>query len=267
MKSATLMAVVLLVIATGVAGGAEKAEDVDKFAKWAAPGKDPVLCRLKITAKQKQRFGELHSAFAEQKAKIIEKYKEVRMVMARRGMYREIMQLEAGAEAEFPKVLSAEQRRKMATGEKLIAACDAQVAKIRAELDKRQAWARSNPSGYADFKKRCDAAIKGWAEDRDRKLDKFVGKKPKPGAGGSKAVEKIEADEDGTYKSGKWEYRLKVEKKAGKIVYRLGSLSRDGTGLHGAKPGTILETPWGKMKRLASRAELKGDQGWMCVEK
>jgi hypothetical protein len=247
------------------ARGAERAEDVDKFARWAAPEKDPILCRLKVTAKQKRKLLDLHASYAKQKAAVIEKYKDVRMAMARRGMYREIMQLEAGAETEFPKVLTADQRRRMKAGEAVIANCRTRVEKIQAELDKRAAWARSNPSGYAEFKKRCGTAIKNWEADRDRKLDQYVGKKPKAGSAGEQP-EKIDLDEAGAYKSGKWEYRLKVEKKAGKVTYRSGSLTRDGKGLHLEKPGTVLKTPWGRMKKLPGKADQTGDQGWIPIK-
>ncbi len=268
MRTLTVAACCLTVFCVGVgAGAAEKAEDIDNFAKWLAIDKDPILCRLKITAEQREKLGELHTDLAQQKAEIIAKYKDVRMAMARRGMYREIMALEAGAEAEFPKVLSAEQRRKMAVGEKLVAACHVQVEKIKTALSEREAWARSNPSGYADFKKRCDSAIKGWVGDRDRKLDELVGKKAKPGSEVAKTVKVIKLDERGVYRSGKWEYRLRVGKKAGKVVYRSGSLTRDGKGQHMVKPGTVVETPWGKMKKQPVAAEEKGDQGWIPVKK
>jgi hypothetical protein len=254
-------------LTAGAAAGAERAEDVDKFAKWAAPGEDPVLCRLKLTDKQKQKFLDLHAGYAKQKAKIVAKYKDVKMVMARRGMYRELMQLEAGAEQEFPKVLTAAQRAKIKTAEGIMANCEAQIAKIKAELEKRQTWARSNPGAYAEFKKRCDGAIKTWTDDRDRKLDQFVGEKPAAGAGTQKKPGKIKLDEAGVYRSGKWEYRLKVEKKAGKVVYRSGSLNRDGKSQHLVKPGTVLETPWGKMKKLPGKAKAEGDQGWLPTGK
>jgi len=244
----------------------EKAEGVDRFGRWLAVDVDAVLCRLKISTAQKERLAGLHGELARQKAEIVARYREVRMAMARRGMYREIMAVESGAEKKFLGVLTADQRRRMAVGDRLLAECQAQVDKVKEALEKRSGWARRNPSGYADFKKRCEAAIRGWVEDRDRKLERYVGKKPVPGSKGNASAKSIKFDEGGVYRNGKWEYRLKVEKKGGKVVYRSGSLIKEGKGQHLVKPGTVLKTPWGKMKKLPCAAEARGDQGWIPVK-
>jgi hypothetical protein len=253
-----LLAALAALLGAAPAAGAE--EEGPRFADWHRPDEHPILARLRLTAEQRKRLRELGEAYEQQKAEIEKKHAGAQG-LGQRAMMRELLDLDDGAAKQFLAVLTPDQERRRQLAERIIKECRERLAAIDAEVTKREPMARFNPTAYFDFKKQCEAAKANWEADRDRKLEGAVGKLPekKPAEG----VEKIDLDAGGTYKSGEWEYVLRVEEQSGKVTGRHGSLTRDGKGLHLEKPGTELETPWGKMKNLGPAEEGRVDSGWM----
>jgi hypothetical protein len=263
----TFSAALALCVCAAASPRARAGEEPHKLQKFVDPDRDPVLARIGLTDAQKKRFAELCEDYLAQKAEIEKKYADVqgKGPLAKRGMFREMMQLETGAEPEFMKVLTAAQHRKIKAAEQIEKRYRQGVELVNAELDKRAAWARTNPASYADFKASCDRTIAQMKAERNRLLDSRVGKLPEaPGPGQAKPG-KIDLESGGTWKHEKWEYSLRVERDGSRIKSRYGSLTRDGRGLHLEKPGTELDTPWGKMKNLGPAKAGSTDSGWMPV--
>ncbi len=267
LRSILLGAVLTLPAWAASLPGAGAAEEPHKLQKFADPDRDPVLARIGLSDAQKKKLAELCEDFVAQKAAIEKKYADVQgqNPLAKRGMFREMMQLETGAEPEFMKVLTAAQHRKIKAAEQIEKRYQQGVALVNAELDKRAAWARTNPASYADFKASCDRTVAQMKAERDRLLDSRVGKMPKAPAPGEEKPGKLDLESGGTWKHEKWQYSLRVERDRSGVKSRYGSLKRDGQGLHLEKPGTELDTPWGKMRNLGPAKEGSTDSGWMPV--
>ena len=267
MQRTLLAGALALTVCTAATFRAGAAEEPHKLQKFVDPDRDPVLARIGLTDAQKKKFAELCEDYLAQKAAIEKKYADVQgqNPLAKRGMFREMMQLETGAEPEFMKVLTAAQHRKIKAAEQIEKRYQQGVALVNAELDKRAAWARTNPASYADFKASCDRTVAQMKAERDRLLDSRVGKMPKAPAPGEEKPGKLDLESGGAWKHGKWEYSLRVERDGSRVKSRYGSLKRDGQGLHLEEPGSELDTPWGKMRNLGPAKEGSTDSGWMPV--
>lgn len=252
----------ILLVAACTCAAARGGEPESKFEKWARPDRDPIVARLGLAEAQKKRLAGLYEAYRAQRAEIEKKHAGAPGPLAKRGMYRELMVLDSGAEKEFAAVLTADQRRRAELAAGIIKRCDEQVAGIGAEIEKRADWARLNPSGYLEFKKRCESAVAACRANRDQQLDRGVGELPPPPPPEPEPG-KLDLAKGGSYRSGEWEYHLQVERKGDKAFRRVGRLVRAGNDLFRSRVGRELDTPWGRMKNLGIRRHRNGNQGWL----
>ena len=179
MLKGLIAGLVLAASAGGALGGTAPA-----LARWGAPGNDPVLARLELSARQKPGLAKVFRAYMARRAEIEKRYEKVRMAMLRRQMYKDLMVCDTEHKTKFRALLTAAQRGKLDTGDAIVEKCAAEVEKARLELADKIELQRSDIKKYAALKARVDKRIAQLEAARDKQLDARVGKLPAAGKKG-----------------------------------------------------------------------------------
>jgi hypothetical protein len=134
---------------------------------WDPAEKDPVIVRLGLKPEQKTKIAALYKEYLAKRGEIKEKYREVRMAMLRRGMYRDFSELDTKYRPKFEALLNPAQKTKLTAGRAVVEKYEVEASKTRDVLDRET---------IAEKRGVLEKRLKALSEAMKGELDRRVGK-------------------------------------------------------------------------------------------
>ena len=143
---------------------------------WDPFDRDPVVVRLGLSEAQKTRIAEVYKEYLAERAKVVEKYRTVRMAQLRRQMWKDLAELNARYKVKIEEILDEGQKVKLVAGTGIVELYRAKIAAAREEINSNGLMAKRDPEKFAKLKSRAEARIKSFGQAMTRDLDAKVGR-------------------------------------------------------------------------------------------